>query len=373
MRLGSIFHQLTYRVDYEKAMNYLSRCELKDAAHFSTDEAPEALRVLYRKLHEPCSEQRSKWIDDFAANTWSQPDGTAEVLMAQKHLNTFRYLNQYLRSANEKLKQNGLFVCGFDTAQKRKMEIYSHHGRLVADFVYAFDFLWHRVCPKLWLTKKFYFLCTSKVRKVYPRSEVLGRLYYCGFEVCAESYIHNRYYVLAQKKRLPYEDRPTYGPIVKLTRVGKNEKLFSVYKIRTMHAYSEYLQTYVYDNNSLQKGGKFQNDYRISDWGMLLRKYWIDELPMIFNILKGDLKLVGVRPLSLQYFHLYTPEMQKKHVMVKPGLLPPYYSDMPETIEEIQESEERYIDLYLKHPFKTDWIYFWKIMYNILIAKKRSK
>jgi lipopolysaccharide/colanic/teichoic acid biosynthesis glycosyltransferase len=95
---------------------------------------------------------------------------------------------------------------------------------------------------------------------------------------------------------------------------------------------------------------------------------------MFINVLKGQMKLVGVRPLSRSYFKLYTPEMQALHVSVKPGLLPPFYYDKktPETLEEIQESEKRYIEAYHQHPFATDWRYFWGTVGNILFKHKRS-
>ena len=95
---------------------------------------------------------------------------------------------------------------------------------------------------------------------------------------------------------------------------------------------------------------------------------------MFINILKGQMKLVGVRPLSRQYFSLYSPEMQQLHISVKPGLLPPFYYDKktPETIEDVQASEKRYIEAYRKHPFATDWRYFWGTVGNILFKHKRS-
>lgn len=69
----------------------------------------------------------------------------------------------------------------------------------------------------------------------------------------------------------------------------------------TMHPYSEYLQRYVFEKNSLQEGGKIKDDFRVTYWGRIMRKLWIDELPMFINFFKGDLKLVGVRPLSTHY------------------------------------------------------------------------
>ena len=86
------------------------------------------------------------------------------------------------------------------------------------------------------------------------------------------------------------------------------------------------------------------------------------------------MKLVGVRPLSRHYFSLYTPEMQELRTRTKPGLLPPFYYDRksPETIEEVQESERRYLEAYLKAPRRTDWRYFWGIVGNIIFHHKKS-
>ncbi len=104
-----------------------------------------------------------------------------------------------------------------------------------------------------------------------------------------------------------------------------------------------------------------------------MRMFWIDELPMVLNLLKGDLKLVGVRPISNHYFELYDEDLRKKRIRYKPGLVPPFYVDMPKTLEEIQASERRYLESYDKHPLRTDWVYFWKAMANILLRKARSK
>ena len=99
---------------------------------------------------------------------------------------------------------------------------------------------------------------------------------------------------------------------------------------------------------------------------------WIDELPMLINWLKGDLKMVGVRPLSEQYFKLYSPDLQKRRIQFKPGLVPPFYADMPKTLEEIMDSERRYLDAYEKSPFLTDCRYFWKAFVNIVFKNARS-
>ena len=124
--------------------------------------------------------------------------------------------------------------------------------------------------------------------------------------------------------------------------------------------------------NRLDTGGKFRNDFRITTIGKFMRKFWLDELPMLINWLKGDLKLVGVRPLSKHYFSLYTKELQEKRIKYKPGLVPPYYADLPKTLEEIMASEMRFLELYEKKPFITNFRYFFRAIFNILFRKARS-
>lgn len=373
MGIRKYFSDLISRDNYEEVMEYLAAYEPRHAPRFEFDDAPEQLHELIEVAKTPRGPERSRWLNEYAEKSWAVPDGEAEVLLAVDHLNAIRHLNRYLCKANAKLKQDGYFVCGFDTAQKHRAQIFSRYPKFIARIVYFFDFLWHRVCPKLGLTRRFYYFCTKNVRKVFPRPEILGRLYYCGFEVVSEQYIHDRYCVISQKKREPNKEKRNYGSLIKLRRVGKDGKLFNVFKFRTMYAYAEYLQTYIYENNDLDIGGKFSDDYRITEWGRFLRKTWLDELPMFINLIKGQIKLVGVRPLSQQYFNLYSPEIQQLRIKTKPGLLPPYYVDIPNTLEEIQESERKYLEAYLEHPFRTDWVYFWRIVGNILFKGKRSK
>lgn len=290
-------------------------------------------------------------------------------------LNDVRYINQYLIKINELLPFGGVLMGCCETSKTRKRRYLKSYFTPLNYILYTFDFLWHRMAPKLHATRKFYFALTKGKHRVFPYPEILGRLYSCGFEVIQEDYINNLYFFAVVKTNVPYESsNPTYGVFIKLKRVGKNGKLIGIYKFRTMHAYSEYLQPYIYQKYQLKRGGKFAHDFRVSYWGQFLRKFWIDELPMLLNLIKGDIKLVGVRPLSQHYFSLYTPEMQALRIQVKPGLLPPFYSgEKPQTLDEVQENEKQYIEAYLKHPLKTDWKYFWKIMYMIIFKRKRSE
>ena len=297
------------------------------------------------------------------------------LIINKMGLTRIRHLNTFLNKANEALVDGGYLLCHSRTSSLKRAIFVKRHPGFIGKFLYAFHYLWHRIFARLKLTRWFYMWVTKGKNRSYPRVELLGRMYRAGFEVVDERFHHGEFFILGQKFRKPiWDDDPTFGALVKLNRIGYKGKMIGVYKFRTMFPYSEYLQPYILEHEGLQKGGKFAHDYRVNFWGRKLRSSWLDELPMFINVLKGQMKLVGVRPLSRSYFKLYSPEMQALHVSVKPGLLPPFYYDKktPETLEEIQESEKRYIEAYHQHPFATDWRYFWGTIGNILFKHKRS-
>jgi lipopolysaccharide/colanic/teichoic acid biosynthesis glycosyltransferase len=205
----------------------------------------------------------------------------------------------------------------------------------------------------------------------------LGRLVSCGFEIAEVKSIGDLLYWKVRKIGSPHFNLdPTVGILIRLNRIGKDGNEFKVYKFRTMHSYAEYLQAYIHEKNNLEEGGKFKNDPRVSTIGKFLRKTWLDEFPMLINVLiKRNMKIVGVRPLSRHYFSLYTKELQEKRVQFKPGLIPPYYAQFPtpKTLEEIEKNELDYLNAYEKHPVLTDLRYLFKALNNILIHKARSK
>jgi undecaprenyl phosphate N,N'-diacetylbacillosamine 1-phosphate transferase len=90
-------------------------------------------------------------------------------------------------------------------------------------------------------------------------------------------------------------------------RPGLNEKIFSIYKFRTM--------TDDRDTN----GNLLPDNERLKGFGKTLRTTSIDELPQLFNILKGDMSFIGPRPLLIEYLPLYNSEQKKRHD-VKPGI-----------------------------------------------------
>lgn len=90
-------------------------------------------------------------------------------------------------------------------------------------------------------------------------------------------------------------------------RPGRDEKIFKLCKFRTM------------TDERDEKGELLDDEIRLTKFGRLLRSTSLDELPELFNILKGDMSLIGPRPLLVKYLDRYTPEQHRRHE-VRPGL-----------------------------------------------------
>ena len=301
------------------------------------------------------------------------PVGKYNSIVNLKRVNDFRRVNKYFESVNAKLPIGGVFINSFESYTSRKNRILKKAISPFNWIYYSVDVLFTRVFPKLPITKQIYFSVTKGRGRVLSKAETFGRLFSCGYEIMDERFFNNEMYFVACKVKKPVFDfNPTYGPLIRLKRIGRGGNFFNVYKLRTMHAYSEYLQEYVFEHNQLQEGGKFKDDFRITTEGKIFRKFWLDELPMFYNVLKGEMKIVGVRPLSKQYYNLYSDELKQKRIKHKPGLIPPFYADMPKTLEEIMDSEMRYLESYEKAPLRTDINYFFKAWVNIFLKKARS-
>lgn len=98
------------------------------------------------------------------------------------------------------------------------------------------------------------------------------------------------------------------SPIIfKQQRPGKNEKIFTLYKFRTM------------TDKKDENGNLLPDEQRLTKFGKALRSTSLDELPELINILKGDMAIVGPRPLLVEYLNLYNEEQKHRHD-VRPGL-----------------------------------------------------
>jgi lipopolysaccharide/colanic/teichoic acid biosynthesis glycosyltransferase len=307
--------------------------------------------------------------DDYTPEPW------IENIISRGHLNQISSLNNFIQKANQLLPQGGVLAGKMIPKEARKAAMRKAYSNTFLFYLrYTLDFIWHRVFPKFKLTHPLYEKISEGRNHVLPVAEVLGRMAAGGFEIIDYKQTDDEVYFVVRKVKEPtFKTAHPHALIFKMNRITEGGKMKAFYKLRTMHWYAEYLQHFMYRENGLNEGGKFKNDdFRIPAWGRFFRRYWLDELPMLYNLLKGDLKLVGVRPLSSQYFNLYTKEFQKRREKYKPGLIPPFYVDLPNTLEEIMASEKKYLMQYDKSPVWTDIKYFFNTIYNIVFKHARS-
>ncbi|HAO15560.1 MAG TPA: glycosyl transferase [Tenacibaculum sp.] len=139
------------------------------------------------------------------------------------------------------------------------------------------------------------------------------------------------------------------GVFYRQVRVGKGNMDFRIYKFRTMKVNSDKL-------GLLTVGGR---DPRITRIGYYLRKYKLDELPQLINVLLGDMSFVGPRPEVRKYVNLYTEE-QKEVLNVKPGitdLASIEYRGENDILSKQSEPNKYYIEVIMPHKLKINLEY----------------
>ncbi len=337
------------------------------------ESGPETARAIIKMAGAGLNARTAVLSTTTVFNISNLPEEKYDYIINLHRINDIIKLNDFLDAVNTKLDNEGYFFSCVETKDQRKARLLKKFPPVINYVFYSFDFIVKRVLPKLKWTRGLYIMLTHDLNKVYSRAEALGRLSRAGFMINQESFIGDNLCIEAIKIGNPIPmNGINYGPLIALPRIGKYGDTIKVYKLRTMHPYSEFVQDYVYKQHDLQDGGKFRDDFRITSWGAVSRKIWLDELPMLINFFKGNMKFVGVRPLSKHYYELYNKELRERRIKYKPGLIPPFYADMPSDLDEIQKSENRYLDSYEKHPFLTDFRYFWKSMWNIMFRHARS-
>ncbi len=139
------------------------------------------------------------------------------------------------------------------------------------------------------------------------------------------------------------------GGFYKQIRVGKNNKDFYIYKFRSMYINSE--------NSGLITIG--EKDPRITKIGYFIRKYKLDEIPQLINVIKGDMSIVGPRPEVRKYVNIYTNK-QKKILTTKPGITD-YASinfiNENELLNKSINPEKLYINFFLNEKINYNMIY----------------
>ena len=154
--------------------------------------------------------------------------------------------------------------------------------------------------------------------------------------------------------------------------LGKDGKPFLQYKLRTMGDNADHaLESMEIERDGL---GKVVSDERVIPSRAWLRKYWIDELPQILNIARGEMGLVGIRPWSEKGWAEFSPDLKQRALRYKPGLFGVQYAHAGlQDFQDLVYAHELYLTLKEIAPTLTDTLYFAIICYNILAKGMRSR
>lgn len=161
-----------------------------------------------------------------------------------------------------------------------------------------------------------------------------------------------------------YIDDPKGNPFFVQTRVGRHGKKFKFYKFRSMVSNAEELLDQLKEKN--EKDGpvfKMKDDPRITRVGKFIRKTSIDELPQLFNILKGDMSIVGPRPSLPKEVSQYN-DYQAQRLFVTPGLT--CYWQASKKRDEIPFDE--WVDLDIKYILERSWLVDIKVIIKTFTA-----
>ena len=284
-----------------------------------------------------------------------------------RRVNYARDINTHFISINKLLPDGGIYVGCFESYINRKIKIINRLGKFFVGIIWTLDFIFNRIIPKVEITKWLYKLLTHNRYSVISLAETLGRTVYCGFEIIDYKIFNNLTYFSVIKTSEPRNDKdPSFGPLFKMRRVGKGGNIIGVYKLRTMHPYSEYLQNYIIKLNGYNEYGKVKNDFRITGWSKIVRKLYLDEVPQLINVIKGEMNLVGVRPLSLVSYNLLPEELKRERIKYKPGCIPPYIALKKKGLDGVLESERIYLREMEISAIRTNFKYFFLAIFNLL-------
>lgn len=304
-----------------------------------------------------------------------EPNEVFNVIVDNNRINRSQKISGRLREINNHLLLEGVFIGCVQTHQQMREARFIRKIPVLRSIYNFIEFVFHRIFPKMKGFKNVYYFLTGGKNRRVTKAEILGRLVCHGFELIdVVDDIDGRLYFVGKKiENVSVSQKSSYGPLYKMPRIGKDGKLIHVFKFRTMHPYSEHLQDYVLKQNGYSSTGKPANDFRLTSWGKVLRKYWIDEIPQLINVVRGDMKIMGVRPVSQRYFEDIPQRIQNLRYTQKPGCIPPYVAfNKKSAKDDVLAAEEMYLRLCKNKAAKVDgWLIYLAIK-NILFKGMRS-
>ncbi|MDD5148717.1 MAG: sugar transferase [Candidatus ainarchaeum sp.] len=170
--------------------------------------------------------------------------------------------------------------------------------------------------------------------------------------------------------------RQAYGSIFRQERVGKMGKPITITKLRTMRMGSETSAVVARPGpwHAGTRHGKRSSDPRVIPSKKWLRRFWIDELPQVVSLIRGDLRLIGTRAQMPKNFETLPEWMKQKYLEYGPSLIPleAALGKMPGTEAELKKAYETYFAEKAKRPGYTDFRYFVRFAANALRGRIRG-
>ncbi len=349
---------------------------------------------LSRILPSPVLEEIQNYFIDDATNKINYEIISEEnlkissknnLLIVSESLNRINRLNIFLENLSTQLEESNSIIVNFTPMEEHLSSKKKNLNNFCFLLYYIYYFVLVRSLPKIPFLDKLYFfgpfklldflknILFGKRNRALSRAEAMGRMVFYGFEILSEVNINGQYFLISRKTNNKINNSaPSYYPIIKLKKVGVNYEIFNLYKVRSMYPFSEFLQESIYKKSGLTNQGKFKDDFRLTDYSIKLRKYWLDEIPGLLNWLRGDIKLVGMRATSPHFLNLYPESLLKFYKLVKPGLIPPIFDKKISGFDDIVKIEMNYLQSYVANPFSTDFRYFFITLKDIFINKVRS-
>jgi lipopolysaccharide/colanic/teichoic acid biosynthesis glycosyltransferase len=325
-------------------------------------------------------------LDDITTAGNQSVPAPVGMLIGRTRINDVLRLNKFMKFCTGRINMGGYFIIRYLPYENFIKNLKARYTGPFYWIAFVLHFIWYRAIPKIPWLEKLYFTpllswldtihlsIVKKRNRVLSKAEVWGRLSFYGMKVIAESEGDGELYIIAQRISLPVQNiEPSFYLIAALEKVGLDGKIIHTHKIRTMYPFSEFLQRRIFEDYGLAATGKFANDFRLTDYGRFLRKYWLDELPQIFDWLRGDVKLVGMRATSPHFLSLYPKELYDLYMQIKPGLIPPIFDESTAGFDDIIKIELTYLQSYWSHPFRTDIRCLFGTFTDIVFRGVRSK
>lgn len=328
-------------------------------------------------------------LDDIPEADGKGSPTTIRLIVGRTRLNDVARLNMFLQFCASHLVMGGYLVIRYKPLENVYKDLRRRYTGVLYYPVCLLHYTWYRAMPRIPWLDKIYFapkmlwmdrLClaiTKKRNRVLSKAEAWGRLAFCGMDVVAESEEcdeNGELTVIAKRVALPVQGRrPTYYLVVPLAKVGLAGETVYAHKIRTMYSFSEFIQKRLFQDHGLTASGKFARDFRLTTFGKFIRRYWLDELPQIFDWLRGDVKLVGMRATSRHFLTLYPDGVIERYLQIKPGLIPPIFDDNTDSFDDIIRIERDYLNSYWDQPIRTDVRNLIRTFTDIVFRGVRSK